>query len=176
MNEAVDNNAPINQGVDMYGRQKPDLLSPRECAIIAAQAANEKKATDIMVQQVGDLIGVTEYFVICTASNNRQVDAVVDEIEEQCRLRGGAKPYHIEGTADGTWSLLDYGSFIVHVFQPETRDYYRLESLWNDAPLVDLEGGGRLDRSDLFRAHRQAGWPRSVAYHPHNRSRRRRCR
>lgn len=75
MNEAVDNNAPINQGVDMYGRQKPDLLSPRECAIIAAQAANEKKATDIMVQQVGDLIGVTEYFVICTASNNRQVDA-----------------------------------------------------------------------------------------------------
>ena len=77
MNEAVDNNAPINQGVDMYGRQKPDLLSPRECAIIAAQAANEKKATDIMVQQVGDLIGVTEYFVICTASNNRQVDAVV---------------------------------------------------------------------------------------------------
>ena len=83
MNEAVDNNAPINQGVDMYGRQKPDLLSPRECAIIAAQAANEKKATDIMVQQVGDLIGVTEYFVICTASNNRQVDAVVDEIEEQ---------------------------------------------------------------------------------------------
>lgn len=97
MNEAVDNNAPINQGVDMYGRQKPDLLSPRECAIIAAQAANEKKATDIMVQQVGDLIGVTEYFVICTASNNRQVDAVVEEIEEQCRLRGGAKPYHIEG-------------------------------------------------------------------------------
>ena len=90
MNEAVDNNAPINQGVDMYGRQKPDLLSPRECAIIAAQAANEKKATDIMVQQVGDLIGVTEYFVICTASNNRQVDAVVDEIEEQCRPRSVA--------------------------------------------------------------------------------------
>ena len=91
----------------MYGRQKPDLLSPRECAIIAAQAADEKKATDIMVQQVGDLIGVTEYFVICTASNNRQVEAVVDEIEEQCRVRGGAKPFHIEGTADGTWSLLD---------------------------------------------------------------------
>ena len=88
----MNNEAHINQGVDMYGRQKPDLLSPRECAIIAAQAADEKKATDIMVQQVGDLIGVTEYFVICTASNNRQVEAVVDEIEEQCRVRGGAKP------------------------------------------------------------------------------------
>ena len=117
----MNNEAHINQGVDMYGRQKPDLLSPRECAIIAAQAADEKKATDIMVQQVGDLIGVTEYFVICTASNNRQVEAVVDEIEEQCRVRGGAKPFHIEGTADGTWSLLDYGSFIVHDLQYSER-------------------------------------------------------
>lgn len=145
MSEALNNNAPISQGVDMYGRKKHDLLSPRECAIIAAQAADEKKATDIMVQNVGDLIGVTEYFVICTASNNRQVEAVVDEIEEQCRERGGAKPYHIEGTGDGTWSLLDYGSFIVHVFQPEARDYYRLEALWNDAPLVDLEAEAGLD-------------------------------
>ena len=172
----MNNEAHINQGVDMYGRQKPDLLSPRECAIIAAQAADEKKATDIMVQQVGDLIGVTEYFVICTASNNRQVDAVVDEIEEQCRLRGGAKPYHIEGTADGTWSLLDYGSFIVHVFQPETRDYYRLESLWNDAPLVDLEGEAGL--TDLTYSERIAKLvgreaQRTIA---RNRSRRRRCR
>jgi ribosome-associated protein len=130
---------PIDQGTDMYGRPKPALLGPRACAIIAAQAADSKKATDIMVQEVGELIGVTEYFVIATASNNRQVDAVVDEIEEQVRTRGGAKPLHLEGTADGTWSLLDYGDFIVHVFQPETRDYYRLESLWKDAPLVDLE-------------------------------------
>ena len=73
---------------------------------------------------------------------------------QQCRLRGGAKPYHIEGTADGTWSLLDYGSFIVHVFQPETRDYYRLESLWNDAPLVDLEGEAGL--TDLTYSERIA--------------------
>jgi ribosome-associated protein len=129
---------PIDQGVDMYGRPKPALLGPRACAIIAAEAADSKKATDIMVQEVGDLIGVTEYFVIVTASNNRQVEAVVDEIEEQVRTRGGAKPLHIEGTSDGTWSLLDYGSFIVHVFQPETREYYRLEALWKDAPLVDL--------------------------------------
>lgn len=130
---------PLDQGVDIYGRPKPKLLGPRACAIIAAEAANSKKATDIMVQEVGDLIGVTEYFVIVTASNNRQVEAVVDEIEEQVRTRGGAKPLHLEGTSDGTWSLLDYGSFIVHVFQPETREYYRLEALWKDAPLVDLE-------------------------------------
>ncbi len=139
MTEQNNMEEPIDQGVDMYGRPKPKLLGPRACAIIAAQAADSKKATDIMVQEVGDLIGVTEYFVIVTASNNRQVEAVVDEIEEQVRERGGAKPLHIEGTSDGTWSLLDYGSFIVHVFQPETREYYRLEALWNDAPLIDLE-------------------------------------
>ncbi len=139
MTEQNNMEEPIDQGVDMYGRPKPKLLGPRACAIIAAQAADSKKAMDIMVQEVGDLIGVTEYFVIVTASNNRQVEAVVDEIEEQVREKGGAKPLHIEGTSDGTWSLLDYGSFIVHVFQPETREYYRLEALWSDAPLIDLE-------------------------------------
>ena len=100
----------------------------RECALIAACAADEKKATDIMVQEVRDLIGVTDYFVIATASNNRQVEAIIDEIEDAVRTK----------TQDGTWSLLDYGSFVVHVFQPETREYYRLEALWNDAPVIDL--------------------------------------
>lgn len=110
----------------------------RECALIAARAADDKKATDIMIQEVGDLIGVTEYFVIATASNNRQVEAIVDEIEDAVRIQAQIKPLHREGTQDGTWSLLDYGSFVVHVFQPETREYYRLEALWNDAPVVDL--------------------------------------
>lgn len=110
----------------------------RECALIAACAADEKKATDIMVQEVGELISVTEYFVIATASNNRQVAAIIDEIEEKLRDQAHIKPVHREGTQDGTWSLLDYGSFVVHVFQPETREYYRLEALWNDAPVIDL--------------------------------------
>ncbi|BAK45078.1 ribosome silencing factor [Eggerthella sp. YY7918] len=110
----------------------------RECALIAARAADAKKATDIMVQEVAELIGVTDYFVIATAANNRQVEAIVDEIEEQLRMQAHVKPFHREGTQDGTWSLLDYGNFVVHVFQPETREYYRLEALWNDAPVVDL--------------------------------------
>ena len=112
--------------------------SSRECALIAARAADEKKATDIMVQEVRDLIGVTDYFVIATAANNRQVEAIVDEIEEAERVQGGCKPLHREGTQDGTWSLLDYGDIVVHVFQPETREYYRLEALWNGAPVIDL--------------------------------------
>ena len=61
-----------------------------------------------------------------------------DEIEEAERVQGGCKPLHREGTQDGTWSLLDYGDIVVHVFQPETREYYRLEALWNDAPVIDL--------------------------------------
>ena len=112
--------------------------TPKDMAIIAARAADDKKATDIVVQNVGDLISVTEYFVIVTASNNRQVGAIIDEIEEQERVQAGMKPLHREETRDGSWELLDYGSVVVHVFQPETREFYRLEALWNDAPVMDL--------------------------------------
>lgn len=110
----------------------------RECAIIAARAADEKKATDIMVQEVRELIGVTDYFVIVTAANSRQVDAIVGEIEDKLREDAHIKPLHFEDSSDGSWSLLDYGNIVVHVFQPETREYYRLEALWNDAPVIDL--------------------------------------
>lgn len=110
----------------------------KECALIAARAADEKKATDIMVQEVKDLISVTDYFVIATAANSHQVESIIDEIEDQERKLAKVKPLHREGTSDGLWALLDYGDFVVHVFQPETREYYRLEALWNDAPVLDL--------------------------------------
>ena len=115
-----------------------EQLTPRDYAIIAARAADDKKATDIVVQNVGELISVTEYFVIVTAANNRQVNAIVDAIEEAERVQAGMKPLHREETRDGSWELLDYGSVVVHVFQPETREFYRLEALWNDAPVMDL--------------------------------------
>lgn len=118
--------------------QNNTVTTPRAMAIIAARAADEKKATDIVVQNVGELISVTEYFVIVTAANSRQVSAIVDEIEEQERVQAGVKPLHREETRDGSWELLDYGSIVVHVFQPETREFYRLEALWNDAPVMDL--------------------------------------
>ncbi len=117
---------------------QPKRATSRECALIAAKAADEKKATDILVQDVRELVGVTDYFVIVTAANNRQVNAIIDEIEEQLRKQVAEKPLHREQTRDGSWELLDYGAFVVHVFQPETREFYRLEALWNDAPIVDL--------------------------------------
>lgn len=112
--------------------------SSRKAALCAARAADEKKATDIMVQEVSELIGVTDYFVIVTAANTNQVDAIIEAIEDELRDCCGMKPLHREVSRDGSWSLLDYGSVVIHVFQPETREYYRLESLWNDAPIVDL--------------------------------------
>ena len=118
--------------------ESTEELTPRDYAIIAARAADEKKATDIIVQNVGDIISVTDFFVIVTAANNRQVNAIVEAIEEAEREKAGIKPLHREETRDGSWELLDYGSVVVHVFQPETREYYRLEALWNDAPVMDL--------------------------------------
>ena len=119
--------------------------SARECALLAAKAADEKKATDIMIQEVGAITSMCDYFVIATAANNRQVDAIIEEIEKKLREEGGVKPASREGLQEGTWALLDYGDIVVHVFQPEARDYYRLEDLWNDCPVIDLKEAGITD-------------------------------
>lgn len=113
-------------------------LTSEEKALIAARAADGKKATDIIIQDVRELVGVTDFFCIVTAANNRQIDAVIDAIQEAELEQAGVKPIGIEGAQEGFWALLDYGDFVVHVFQPEGRDYYRLEEIWNDAPTVDF--------------------------------------
>lgn len=138
----------------MKGFKVDNTISSKEAALIAARAADDKKAVDIMVQEVSELIGVTDYFVIVTAQNSRQVDAIIDEIEEKLLKDASMKPVHREVSSDGSWSLLDYGHIVVHVFQPETREYYRLETLWNDAPVIDLakeEGFENLEYSDRIR-------------------------
>ena len=114
-------------------------LTSQEKALIAARAADGKKATAIIIQDVRELAGVTDFFCIVTAANNRQIDAVIDAIQEAELEQAGVKPLGIEGAQAGFWALLDYGDFVVHVFQPEGRDYYRLEEIWNDAPTIDFE-------------------------------------
>ena len=114
-------------------------MESRETALIAAQAAFDKKAEDIVVLDLTGLSDMTDYFVVATVANNRQADAVIDEIEDLVYEKCSEKPFSVEGRAQCTWTLMDYGHVIVHVFTPETRDHYRLESLWGDAPRVELD-------------------------------------
>ncbi|MCL1847687.1 MAG: ribosome silencing factor [Coriobacteriia bacterium] len=115
---------------------------PRAWALLAAKAADSKKATDIIVQEVRKVLVITDYFVIVTGANNRHVDAITDSVEEVLRKEAGIKPIGREGVDEQTWVLLDYGDFVVHIFQPELREFYRLEALWSDAPLIDLAEAG----------------------------------
>ena len=100
-----------------------EKFSARECALIAAKAADEHKATDIMVLEVGQLVDVTEYFVIATARNTPHVGAILEAMEDALRIECGVKPFSREETKDHTWELLDYGNFVIDVFQPEAREY-----------------------------------------------------
>jgi ribosome-associated protein len=116
--------------------------NPKDWALIAARAADSKKASDIIVQEVREALLITDYFVIATGVNNRQVDAITEAIEEALRKEAGIRPIGREGVDEQTWVLLDYGDIVVHVFQPELREFYRLESLWSDVPLIDLSEVG----------------------------------
>lgn len=114
------------------------MIPSNESAVIAAEAAAEKKGTDIVAIDVSALLVVTDYFVIATANNALQARAIADEVEEQVRVRAGLKPVGREGVDEGKWILLDFGDFVFHVFQPDEREFYRLEKLWSDAPRLAL--------------------------------------
>jgi ribosome-associated protein len=103
---------------------------------IAARAADAKKAHDIVILDVGEIMGIVESFVIASAPNSRLVRAIVDEVERELYERTGDKPRAVEGLRDASWVLLDYGDLVVHVFLAETREFYDLERLWADVARV----------------------------------------
>jgi ribosome-associated protein len=103
----------------------------------AARAAADKLATDILAFDVSDQLVITDAFLLASGSNDRQVRAVVDEIEDTLRELG-AKPVQREGERDGRWVLLDYGEVVVHVQHEEERQFYALERLWCDCPTIAL--------------------------------------
>jgi ribosome-associated protein len=107
----------------------------RELALVAANAAADKLATDIVLIDVSERLVITDVFVIATGSNERQVEAIVDEVEEKLR-QAGVKPLRREGRRDGRWVLLDYADIVVHVQHAEERLYYALERLWRDCPTI----------------------------------------
>jgi ribosome-associated protein len=103
----------------------------------AASAAAEKLGQQIVAFDVSDQLAITDAFVLASASNDRQVKAIVDEIEDKLR-EIGAKPVRREGERDGRWVLIDYGDIVVHVQHEEEREFYALERLWRDCPLIEL--------------------------------------
>jgi len=107
-----------------------------EAALLAARAADEKLGEGTVVLAMGDRLGVTDAFVVTSGRNSRQVRTIVDEVELKVKQGAGRAPWAVEGLRDLTWVLMDYGDFLVHVFQDEARAYYDLERLWGDAPRV----------------------------------------
>jgi ribosome-associated protein len=118
-------------------------IIPEECKV-AARAADAKSGDDTVILAVGDLLGVTEAFVITSGRNSRQVKTVVDEVERRVHEAVERKPIRVEGLDDARWVLMDYGDFLVHVFMDEARDFYDLEHLWADAPRIPWRTPGEI--------------------------------
>lgn len=109
-----------------------------DMATVAARAASSKLGDDVVVIDVSEHLVITDCFVIASASNERQVNAIVDEVEEKMRA-AGHKPARREGTREGRWTLLDYIDIVVHVQHADEREFYALERLWRDCPVVPVD-------------------------------------
>ncbi len=120
------------------GRPEGALPASKDVALAAARAAAEKQGERIVVLDVRELIVITDYFVIASASSERQARTIVEEVERSLRDLG-VKPLRREGQSEGIWILLDYVDVVVHVFREPERDFYDLERLWRDAPTVDVD-------------------------------------
>jgi ribosome-associated protein len=103
-----------------------------------AEVADSKQATDLVVLDMRVLVGYTDFLVICTARNERQAKAIHDQVHEVLKREDQLLPARAEGVREARWILLDYLDAILHVFTPDARDFYRLESLWGEAPRLEL--------------------------------------
>lgn len=109
-----------------------------ELAALVAAAIDDKKGIDLAAIDVAELLQITEVFVIATGTSRRQVQTLAEAVTEKVRDDADLRPLRVEGAEEGEWVLLDFGSVVVHLFQPEQRSFYDLERLWADAPRVDL--------------------------------------
>ncbi len=115
------------------------VIETSQIALMAADAIANKKGLDVDLLEVGDLLAITEVFVIATGTSRTHVRAVAEAVEVALAEKADRKPLRREGTGQGEWLLLDYGDVVVHLFQPEQREYYGLERLWRDAPRLTWE-------------------------------------
>jgi ribosome-associated protein len=109
-------------------------MTPEEIASAAVAYASDRKALDIVQLDLRGIIGYTDYFVICSGRSDRQTKAIHDAIHQGMKSEHGLLPRRVEGLTQGRWILMDYLDVVVHVFTPDTREYYRLEQLWGEAP------------------------------------------
>ena len=117
----------------------PATAAAHELARVAAQAADGKKALDTIVLDVGDVLAITEAFVVTSASNRRQVRTIAEAVEEEVKVLLDRSPVRTEGLHEMQWVLLDYGDVVVHVFADETRRFYEIERLYRDVPRLEWE-------------------------------------
>ena len=117
----------------------PALQESIDAVRVAARAANDVKAMDIVAFDVSRPIAITDIFMVATGSNERQVLAIAEEVEKQLHLQKNLDPRSREGVQEAQWVLLDYGDFVVHIMHKQARAYYDLERLWKDCPQVDLQ-------------------------------------
>jgi len=114
-------------------------LSPERLAITIAAHAADRKASDIVALDLREVAGYTDFFVICSGNTDRQTKAIHDAIHVGLKKQGGLLPRRVEGVGEARWILMDYLDVVVHIFTPDTRDFYRLESLWGDVPRREFD-------------------------------------
>jgi ribosome-associated protein len=120
-------------------------LSPERLAEVIAGYALDKKAADVVALDLRDVAGYTDFFVIASGGSDRQTKAIHDGIHEGLKKQHGVLPRRVEGLAEARWILMDYLDVVVHVFTPDTRDFYRLESLWGDVPRREFAPADTID-------------------------------
>ncbi len=124
---------------------EPDAIA---LAVDVADAADDRKAGDLLILEVADILAVVDLFLLATANSDRQLKAVAEAIEERAREQHGRRPQRREGRPDSGWLLLDFGDVVCHLFSTEQRDFYSLERLWADVPRIDVVTGQRTAPSD----------------------------
>lgn len=125
-----------------HGARKTTRSKIPRVVVGAVRAAQDKKATDIVVLDLRNAGGFTDYFVICTGMNPRQVNAIADAVDDTLRKEFGERPALTEGVQKSEWILLDYFNFVVHIFSPDCRAFYGLERLWGNAERHEFADAG----------------------------------
>jgi ribosome-associated protein len=120
-------------------QREPERVDSEAMARMLAKIADSKKAEDIVALDMRELVGYTDFLVVCTARNERQAKAIHDEVHLRLKREQGLLPANVEGEANAQWVLMDYLDCVLHVFVPELRERYRLDVLWAEAPRLDLE-------------------------------------